>query len=59
MLYAGMVWLHLSEEQFWHMTTRKFFALLAVHKQMVSAQDPQRKDTSTVTDCCIDQIKGW
>ena len=58
MLYAGTVWLKLTEEQFWDMLPIKFMALLKVHQDINSAPGKGTETQKTAT-AYIDQVQGW
>jgi hypothetical protein len=63
MLYAGTVWLNRTEEEFWNMTPRKFYALLTVHYDLKRLENGESNDSNWRThnpagEVYIDQIPG-
>lgn len=49
-LYAGMVWLNMPEENIWQVTPRKFFALLTVHYDVKRVENTSSKNRN---------LKNW
>lgn len=57
MLYIARVWLRYSEQEFWKLTARQFFAQYAVHIKLKGAG--QSDKSSEPEYGFIDQIPGW
>lgn len=60
LLYFGLKELNLTEDEFWAMTPRKFYALLAAsieYKQMMLGENKKKGGKAPVG--YIDQIEGW
>lgn len=57
MIYIARVWLRYTEQEFWKLTARQFFAQYAVH---IKLRDASQSDKNTAPEYgFIDQIPGW
>ena len=57
MMYIARVWLRYSDEQFWKLTARQFFAQYTVHIKVRGLSTSDNKPEPEFG--FIDQIPGW